>query len=187
MQVERTTGADIVRPLAARACERDMSLFLFGTTPAVLGAAAQRLAAATADATTGRTLSIAGTMSPGTGFDPSGPEADAALDKIARSKAHICFVALGAPKQEVFAARALSQGLTTTFICVGAALDFIAGQQTRAPRMLADNGLEWLWRLGTNPRRLGRRYAECALLLADLTVVRPLRQRIAGTPLEPRA
>ena len=63
-------------------------------------------------------------------------------------------------------------------ICIGASLDFLAGTQVRAPGFMRNNGLEWVWRLATNPRRLGRRYAECAALFVDLAFIEPFHQRM---------
>lgn len=163
--IERTTGADMVLPLAEEAARRGLPVYLFGSSPEVLGIAGRRLA----DNTEGR-LSIAGSYSPAMGFDPESAAADAAIERIARSGARICFVALGAPKQEVLAARAVAKGVPVVFVCIGAALDFIAGAQVRAPGLLQRHGLEWLWRLATNPRRLTARYAQCALLYAKLLV-----------------
>lgn len=172
-RIERTTGADLVVPLATEAARRGLPIFIFGSTAAVLGKAARDLAGRCDGA-----LAIAGTEAPPQGFDPDSAEADAALDRIAASGAKLCFLALGAPKQEILAARAVARGIRVGFVSVGAALDFIAGAQIRAPETLRDSGLEWLWRLATNPRRLAMRYAQCALLLADLTLIGPLRQRM---------
>lgn len=165
--IERTTGADMVLPLAEEAARRGLPVYLFGSSPEVLGRAGRRLA----DNTDGR-LSIAGSESPAMGFDPEGAIADAAIERIARSGARICFVALGAPKQEILAARAVEKGVPVVFVCIGAALDFIAGAQVRAPGFMQRHGLEWIWRLATNPRRLTARYAQCALLYAQLLVAR---------------
>lgn len=170
--IERTTGADMVLPLAEEAARRGVPVYLFGSTADVLGRAGQRLAANT----NGR-LCIAGSSAPPMGFNPDGPEGDAAIDLIAASGARICFVALGAPKQELLAARAVSRGVPVVFVGVGAALDFLAGRQVRAPRAVQNAGLEWAWRLASNPRRLALRYARCALLFADLALMSPLRRR----------
>ncbi|MCB1522172.1 MAG: WecB/TagA/CpsF family glycosyltransferase [Hyphomicrobiaceae bacterium] len=166
--IERTTGADLVLPLALAAAEQGLPVYLFGSEPGVLGRAGRRLV----ENTEGR-LSIAGSEAPAMGFDPESAAADAAIDRIAASGARICFLALGAPKQELLAARAVARGAPVVFVCIGAALDFLAGSQTRAPRFLQNNGLEWIWRLATNPRRLATRYAQCALLLARLTFTTP--------------
>lgn len=174
-RIERTTGADLVMPLAEAAARAQLPVYLYGTSPAVLARAARRLSE-----NLDGSLDIAGSAAPPQGFDPEGPEADAAIDRIAASGAKLCFVALGAPKQEIFAARAVARGVKAGFVCIGAALDFIAGSQVRAPGLMQRHGFEWLWRLSTNPRRLAARYAQCALLLADIAMFDPLRQRIAG-------
>lgn len=169
--IERTTGADMVLPLAEEAARRNLPIFLFGSNADVLGRAGQRLSANT----DGR-LSIAGSWAPPMGFDPEGAEADAAIDRIAASGARICFLALGAPKQELLASRAVARGVPVVFLGVGAAVDFLAGAQVRAPRAVQRAGLEWAWRLAANPRRLALRYAQCALLLAALTLMAPWRR-----------
>ena len=64
-------------------------------------------------------------------------------------------------------------------VCVGAALDFIAGEQVRAPEIMRNHGLEWAWRLMSNPRRLGKRYAESAAMFAYLLATEPLSARTA--------
>ena len=169
-RIERTTGADLVIPLI-EACARDgLPIYLFGTSDAVLASVARELKQRCPG------LVIAGFESPPLGFDPESPVADAAIDRIQASGARICFLALGAPKQEILGARALERGVATGFVCVGAGLDFIAGAQVRAPSFMRNNGMEWLWRLATNPRRLAARYAQCALLLAQITLIDPSRR-----------
>ena len=162
--IERTTGADLVLPLAEACADAGLPVYLFGTTPDVLARASARLIL-----NTGGRLEIAGTLSPAYGFDPESAEADRAIDRIAASGAKVCFVALGAPKQELLAARAKARGINAGFICIGAGLDFLAGDQVRAPLALQRAGFEWLWRLGSNPRRLALRDAQCGRLLAELT------------------
>jgi exopolysaccharide biosynthesis WecB/TagA/CpsF family protein len=173
-QVERTTGADLVVPLVIEAARHQLPVYLFGTSEEVL----EKCAAALHNLTDG-TLTICGASSPSLGFDVTGPAADAAIVAMRQAGARLVFVALGAPKQEIFAARAMAAELGAGLICIGAALDFIAGAQIRAPLVLRTSGLEWAWRLATNPRRLAMRYARCALVLAELVVVRPVRDRLA--------
>ena len=169
-RIERTTGADLIYPLSDACARNGLSVYLFGTSPEVLEKVAGELTSRCPG------LQIAGKESPQLGFDPRSPLADAAIERIKASGARICFLALGAPKQEVLAARALDQGAKTGFVCVGAGLDFIAGTQVRAPAFMRDNGMEWLWRLITNPRRLAARYAQCAALLAEIVLVEPGRR-----------
>jgi exopolysaccharide biosynthesis WecB/TagA/CpsF family protein len=82
-----------------------------------------------------------------------------AAEFIETSEARFTFVVVGMPQQEMIAwqARQLpgAKGMT---LCVGAALEFLTGEQTRAPRFLQQMHLEWAHRLATNPRRLWRRY-----------------------------
>lgn len=174
-RIERTTGADLVVPLAEEAALRGLPVYFFGTSPGALARAASDLCERT-----DQSLDIAGSTSPSRDFDPEGPEADAVLDKIAASGARLCFVALGAPKQELFSAYAAKRGINVGFVCVGAALDFLAGEQVRAPAFMRRNGIEWLWRLATSPRRLTARYLKCAFVLADITFLAQLRGTLAG-------
>ena len=74
-------------------------------------------------------LEVAGYYAPGRNFDAFSSDADVAIDRIRASGAKLCFVALGAPRQELFAARCLDELSGTGLLCIGAALDFIAGTQ----------------------------------------------------------
>ena len=173
--VKRTTGADLFVPLIQAAAQHGLPVYMFGSTIAVLTKTSDRLMIDTR----GR-LKIAGLSSPSAQFDPEGPEADAAIDDITASGARLCFVALGAPKQEVFAARAVARGCTAGFICIGAAVDFVAGAQVRAPIFFQRYGMEWAWRLACNPQRLAKRYTDCARVLIDVAILAPVRRGIAG-------
>ncbi len=175
-QVERTTGADLLVPLCEGAAGEGLPVFLFGTSTDVLERSAQELR----NKTSGR-IEFAGIEAPAMGFDPEGPAADATIERIKASGARLCFVMLGAPKQELFAARAVAAGVNCGFVCVGAAADFVSGQQTRAPALVQKAGLEWLWRLSQEPGRLWRRYLSCAVLLARIEISRlmqPMRSAL---------
>ena len=161
--VRRTTGADMFLPLCQAAADHGLPVYLFGTSPGVLETTKARLA----ELTNGR-LEIVGAEAPPYGFDPTGSQARACMDRIAVSGARLCLVLLGAPKQELFSALAVERGVACGFVCLGASADFVAGHQVRAPRAVQTAGLEWAWRLASNPRRLGLRYARCALLLARI-------------------
>ena len=86
------------------------------------------------------------------------------------------FLALGSPKQEILAARGRMLVPEIGFASIGAGLDFLAGTQTRAPRIFRKLALEWLWRMLSNPRRLGLRYLHCMAILPG-QVLGALRQR----------
>lgn len=175
-RITRTTGSDLIAPLALAAAQHALPVYLYGTTTDVLASAAAHLTKLA-----GRDLRIAGAESPRHGFDPEGAEADAALDRIAASGAGLCLVALGAPKQELFAAHAVERNINVGFVCIGAGLDFLAGTQTRAPAFMQRYGMEWAWRLATNPRRLATRYARCALVLAEIMLLAPMKERFLRT------
>jgi len=171
--IRRTTGADLLVPLCQLAARDGVPVALFGSTEQSLGRAAARLRELAPG------LEIALLVSPPFGFDPRSAEADAFGAAIARSGAQLCFVCLGAPKQEIFADRMAQFHPTIGFVGVGAAADFQSGAQLRAPRLVGSIGLEWAWRLACQPRRMAWRYAQCAALLARIW----LRQKF--TPLPP--
>lgn len=171
-RVQRVTGADLFVPLCREAARAGAPVFFFGTSDDVLAAVSKRLREII-----GPELEIVGTLSPRFGFDPDGPEADEALEAIRGSGARMTFILLGAPKQEIFAARAVAQGVPGGFACFGAAGDFVAGVQNRAPGWVQDLGFEAVWRFLSQPRRLGMRYLRCAALLASIELSALFRRR----------
>src|SRR5262249_35276332 len=96
--VERTTGADLIEPICREAQKRALPVFMLGSNDRTLALTAQRLRERF------KGLRIAGCYAPGRNFDPYSSEADFAIDSIRASGAKLCFIALGAPRQEVFAA-----------------------------------------------------------------------------------
>ena len=164
MRVRRTTGADLIEPLCEEAQREGLPVFLLGSNEHTLSITTHRLKEMF------RGIRIAGHYAPGQNFDPYSNEADLAIDRIRVSGARLCFVALGAPRQEIFAARCLDELDGTGMLCIGAALDFIAGTQTRAPSITQKVGLEWAWRILQEPRRLVPRYARCLGVVPRLVV-----------------
>jgi exopolysaccharide biosynthesis WecB/TagA/CpsF family protein len=152
-------GSELVVPLARLAQAQGVAVALIGSTDAALDAAATRLRAEVPG------LTVALRVAPPMGFDPAGPQAAQVLADVARSGARLCFLALGAPKQEQLAARGRSLAPGVGFVSVGAGLDFLAGTQARAPVWVRRIAMEWLWRMLSNPRRLAGRYAACAAIL----------------------
>ena len=154
------------------AAEQHIPVFLFGTSTGVLARAGKEL-----NLRTEGTLDIAGTLSPSQDFDPEGPEADSAIESIRNSGAKLCFVALGAPTQEVFANYARQQRLDCCMVCVGEALDSIAGARICAGEVTRAKGFDWILRWMSSPHRLGKRYAENAAMFAYLLATAPLSAR----------
>jgi N-acetylglucosaminyldiphosphoundecaprenol N-acetyl-beta-D-mannosaminyltransferase len=116
-------------------------------------------------------------------FRPSTPDEERrTIDDLDRSGARILFVGLGAPKQERWMAAHRGK-VNAVMLGVGAAFDFLAGNKRQAPRLLQNLGLEWLYRLLHEPRRLWKRYLLrnpkfVALFVAELLVER--RYRLAA-------
>ena len=172
-RLERTTGADVLAPLCEAASGADIPVAFFGSTDESLQGAARQLKARYPQ------LRIAHMEAPPQGFEAGSHAAIAAADRIARSGARICFVALGAPKQEMFSDRMAQIYPDIGFLGIGAALDFVSGVQSRAPLFFQGHGLEWAWRLAQNPLRLAARYMSCARMLAILILIEPLSHRLA--------
>ena len=168
--LERVAGADIIGPICKASAQEGVRVFFFGSSPERLKAASQILQAENPG------LIICGLEAPPQGFDVSSQAALECGARIAASGAQLCFICLGAPKQELYADRLASLHPNIGFLCVGAALDFIAGNPKRAPLFLQQWGLEWTWRLLKEPRRLGWRYAQCAALFMQLSLI---EQRLA--------
>ncbi|PZQ57661.1 MAG: glycosyltransferase [Novosphingobium pentaromativorans] len=96
---------------------------------------------------------------PPMGFIRNAREVAKAVRFLAEARARYVFLAVGSPQQEVIARRlARTRGACGIGLCVGAGLEFLTGDQDRAPRMVQQMSLEWLYRLGSDPRRLWRRY-----------------------------
>ncbi|HZF25649.1 MAG TPA: WecB/TagA/CpsF family glycosyltransferase [Steroidobacteraceae bacterium] len=147
---QRINGPDLLARLSARAASLGLPVFFIGSTAAILARMTARLRCSQP------ALDIVGTLSPPfRSLTPRENESIAA--EIQRSGARIVFVGLGCPKQERWMAEQRGR-IPAVMIGVGAAFDFHAGQQPRAPRWMRDHGLEWLHRLRCEPRRLWRRY-----------------------------
>ncbi len=157
--VSLVPGSDLVLPLCRLAARQGVPVALVGSTQPALDAAAERLRAEVPG------LTIASQIAPPMGFDPESPAAGDLLCQVRDSGARLAFLALGAPKQEILAARGRRETPGIGFASVGAGLDFLAGNQIRAPRWVRRIAMEWAWRMASAPRRLVPRYARCAAIL----------------------
>ncbi len=162
-RVELVPGSDLVLPLARVAAEAGKGVAFVGSSPEALDRAGAHLMENVEG------LTVACKIAPAYGFDPDGPEADEIARRLAADTAlGLVFLALGAPKQEIFAARLAKAAPHLGIASVGAGLDFLAGEQTRAPRVVRRFAMEWLWRLLRDPGRLAGRYARCAAVLPGM-------------------
>ncbi|MFJ7337125.1 WecB/TagA/CpsF family glycosyltransferase [Streptomyces sp. NPDC101116] len=146
----RVYGPDLLTDVFALTEHTEVNHYLLGSTPQVLDALHRELRRRYPGAR------IVGTCSP-----PFRPlhvdERLRQVEQIRSAGADIVWVGLGTPKQDRWAAE-LCDALPVVAVAVGAAFDFVAGNKPQAPHWMRHNGLEWLFRLGCEPRRLWRRY-----------------------------
>jgi len=176
---EKISGSDFVPLLLERAAELDWRVYFLGAAPGVAALARDRLRRQLPR------LQVVGVDAPHIDLaDP--PAARTAITaRVAAAGPQLVFVALGAPKQEIWIDQVRDELRPSVLLGVGASLDFVAGTMPRAPVWMSRLGLEWTFRLSREPRRLWSRY-----LLRDpkfvLVVGRALRDRLRDRPRAPR-
>jgi N-acetylglucosaminyldiphosphoundecaprenol N-acetyl-beta-D-mannosaminyltransferase len=150
-EMGRVYGPDLMLRLCEHSASRGITHFLYGGKPGV----AEELKGRLEERFPG--LKIVGTWTP-----PFGPlskkEESELIEQVARLKPDIFWVGLSTPKQERFMAEHWRKLNATLLIGVGAAFDFHAGRIRQAPLWMQRSGLEWLFRLACEPRRLWKRY-----------------------------
>jgi N-acetylglucosaminyldiphosphoundecaprenol N-acetyl-beta-D-mannosaminyltransferase len=162
---ERITYADWIWQLADLAAARGFSLYLLGARPGVAREAARRLQERYPD------LEIADARH---GYFDHGARSAAVVEEINAASPDILLVGLGMPLQERWLMENWQRLDVRVALTGGAVFDYASGRLRRGPRLLRENGFEWLARLLGEPRRLWRRY----LLGNPLFLLRVLRQRI---------
>jgi N-acetylglucosaminyldiphosphoundecaprenol N-acetyl-beta-D-mannosaminyltransferase len=155
---ERVAGSDLVYDLCEHAARLGRSLYLLGGAEGVAVEAARKLQSLYPG------LRIAGTACPAPGM-LAGPGCDRLIADIRAARPDLLLVAFGQPKGELWLNEHLDALGVPACVQVGATLDFIAGRVRRAPRLLQKTGLEWAYRIYTDPARLFPRYARNALFL----------------------
>lgn len=163
---DRVYGPELTLRLCEAAAEQGVSIFLFGATEEMLDGFSERLAGKFPK------LKIAGSRA--SAFRKISPEErDALADEINASGAGLCFVGLGCPRQEVFAYE-MRDRVQAPLIAVGAAFAFHAGMLSQAPAWMQRFGLEWLYRLTREPKRLWKRYATTNPAFASMAILQRL-------------
>lgn len=159
----RVAGSDLM-PAVFQAAERygGLRVFLLGAAPGVAARAGDRITARWPMVT------IVGTDSPPPGFEDDPRENERILTDIARAGADLLVVGLGAPKQELWVDAHRRRLAVAAALCVGATIDFLAGDRKRAPRWMRRAGVEWLHRVASEPRRLLGRYLRDAWIFPQL-------------------
>ena len=149
---ERVTGADLVPGLCEIAARKGLKVFMLGGAPDVTPDAADILRKRNT------CLEIVGVSTPPLNFEDDDEINSTVIESINRVSPDILFIALGAPRQEVWAYRHRDQLDVGFILGVGGAFDFMAGRLNRAPEWVQKSGFEWLWRLVHEPKRLWKRY-----------------------------
>jgi N-acetylglucosaminyldiphosphoundecaprenol N-acetyl-beta-D-mannosaminyltransferase len=148
---EKVSGSDLVMPLVRRAAAERWRVFLVGGAPGVAAAAAEVFRDRFG-------VNVVGYDAPMLSPAGEADEEDALYERIRAARPHLVFVAFGAPKQEYWVERAREALGGAVAVTVGASLSFVTGDLRRAPRWMSRVGLEWVYRLLSEPRRLWKRY-----------------------------
>lgn len=168
---DRVYGPELMLRVCRRAAAEGLGVYLYGSTGAVLERLAGNLGARFPG------LRVAGWAAPP--FRALTAEEDRdVVEAIRRSGARIVFVGLGCPRQERFAF-AHRASIPAVQVCVGAAFDFHSGNKRMAPAWMQRHGLEWVFRLASEPRRLWRRYGVTNSLFLVLLSRQLVRSRLS--------
>ena len=167
--LDRVYGPETTLRICKAAAEEEVPIYLYGSTPSVLESLSSNLISSYPK------LQIAGCESPP--FRKlTEQESDELVDRVHNSGAKIFFIGLGCPKQDHFAFE-FAHRLNCVQVAVGAAFDFHAGTKSTAPAWMQKRGLEWVFRLAAEPRRLWKRY----LVTNSVYVFKLIRATFAGT------
>lgn len=157
---EKISGSDLVPELCKVAAKKGYSLFIIGGAVGIAERAKQNLEREIKD------INIVGTYAPPYGFEKNEKELEKINSMISDAHPDILIVCFGCPKQEKWIYHNYLKYGATVSVCAGATVDFLSGNVNRAPKWMRDHGLEWLYRLFQEPKRLFKRY-----LVDDLKVI----------------
>jgi N-acetylglucosaminyldiphosphoundecaprenol N-acetyl-beta-D-mannosaminyltransferase len=168
---EKISGSDLCVPLLQRAAREGWRVYFLGGAPGSAARAADRMTRELSS------LNVVGVSAPFIDVDRDARHDDV-VEEIRGARPDLLLVAFGCPKQEIFMHRVRDAIAPTVSVGVGASLDFLAGSVKRAPNWISRAGLEWLYRLTRDPKRLWRRY-----LLRDPKFLFVLARELRGSAL----
>lgn len=167
---DRVYGPTLTLEVLKKANEEKLSVYLFGSTTETLNKFSKNINEWFKD------INIVGIHSDR--FRDATPEEDLAdIEKINASGAHIVLVGRGCPRQEIWVSEHLGK-VNAAMMAVGAAFDFHAGTLSQAPPWMQNNGLEWLYRLIQEPKRLWKRYLFTNSLFIYLFIKKALKIKL---------
>lgn len=161
---EKLSGSDLFPLLCDMSAKKGYRMFFLGAAEGVAAKAAKNLEKRY------KGLQVVGTYSPPFGFENNVDEMNKIKEMIREAKPHILIVGLGCPKQEKFMYHHCRDlGVPISF-GLGASLDFEAGNIKRAPKWMANHGLEWLFRITQDPKRMIKRYLVDDRKILDIAI-----------------
>lgn len=158
---EKVSGSDLVPALCDHASKKGYSIFIIGGKDGIAEKAKQNLE------TQYNGIKVVGTYSPPFGFENDNIELGKINELITERHPDILIACFGCPKQEKWIYDNYKDYDATVSICAGATVDFLAGNVKRAPKWMADHGLEWLFRFFQEPKRMFKRY-----FIDDLKIIK---------------
>jgi N-acetylglucosaminyldiphosphoundecaprenol N-acetyl-beta-D-mannosaminyltransferase len=160
---ETVPGSDLVpRLMKAATAEQPFRVFLLGAAAGVGERAAANISSRWEH------VEIAGVHSPPLGFENDDRENERIISLLEEAQPDLLVVGLGAPKQEIWVHTHRDRLRAKVALCVGATIDFLAGEKARAPRWMRRMRIEWLHRMMSEPKRLVKRYARDAFVFPQL-------------------
>lgn len=157
----KISGSDLVPELCRVAAKKGYRLFIIGGKEGVADKAKENLERELPE------IKVVGTYSPPFGFEKDKTELEIINTMIRDAQPDILIVCFGCPKQEKWVYENYKKYDATLSICAGATVDFLAGNVSRAPKWMSEHGLEWVYRLLQEPKRLFKRY-----LIDDVKIFR---------------
>src|SRR5450830_367388 len=159
------TGSDLVPAIFQQfndEAQHELKVFLLGAMPGVAEIAATKIEARY------NYVKVTGVYSPPFGFENDAAECDRICERIRLSGAEFLVIGLGAPKQATWVSQYSRFLPVKVAICAGATIDFLAENKPRAPKWISRIGMEWLYRIMAEPRRLAKRYLNDAFVFPRL-------------------
>lgn len=150
--VEKVSGSDLFPLVCEMAAKEKLRVYFLGAAPGVAAKAAEVLKEKYED------LNVAGTFSPAPGFEKDPQQITEICEMLQQAKPDILFLGLGSPKQEILYYKIRERLHIPVTLHIGASFDFVAGNIRRAPKWMSNIGLEWLYRLCREPKRMFKRY-----------------------------
>ncbi len=172
---ERVAGSELVPRLFDSFNERGtLKVFLLGAADGLSEKADWNMKKQSTNVET------VGVYSPPLGFEKNPEQSEIILEKLAAANADVVIVGLGAPKQEIWVSQHSDRIPAAAALCVGATIDFLAGEKVRAPVWMQRSGIEWLHRMCSEPKRLAKRYARDAWIFPQLVLKQLIGSRASA-------